>query len=76
MQEMAQNFYQCNVLVNLFQECNQADEDDRPDLIWWKCKKWSLHILTRCFERLVNVPSHLKGTDFLYEDFLFLANIA
>lgn len=32
-------------------ECNQVDEDDRPDLVWWKCKKWALHILTRCFER-------------------------
>ncbi|XP_017783558.1 PREDICTED: importin-7 [Nicrophorus vespilloides] len=29
----------------------QPDEDDRPDLSWWKCKKWSLHILHRMFER-------------------------
>ncbi|KAK2188208.1 hypothetical protein NP493_140g03054 [Ridgeia piscesae] len=29
----------------------QVDEDDRPELPWWKCKKWALHILTRCFER-------------------------
>ena len=33
------------------EETNQIDEDDRPDLIWWKCKKWSLHILARTFER-------------------------
>lgn len=31
----------------------QADveEDDRPQLIWWKEKKWAMHILTRFFER-------------------------
>uniref|UniRef100_A0A8C1H9T9 Importin 8 n=1 Tax=Cyprinus carpio carpio TaxID=630221 RepID=A0A8C1H9T9_CYPCA len=23
----------------------------RPKLIWWKCKKWALHIITRMFER-------------------------
>uniref|UniRef100_A0A8C2HYS5 Importin 8 n=1 Tax=Cyprinus carpio TaxID=7962 RepID=A0A8C2HYS5_CYPCA len=28
-----------------------TDEDDRPELIWWKCKKWALHIITRMFER-------------------------
>ncbi|TRY92080.1 hypothetical protein DNTS_005869 [Danionella cerebrum] len=32
-------------------ETLEADEDDRPELIWWKCKKWALHILTRIFER-------------------------
>ncbi|XP_073693808.1 importin-8 [Garra rufa] len=32
-------------------ETLEADEDDRPELIWWKCKKWALHILTRMFER-------------------------
>lgn len=25
--------------------------DDRPDLVWWKCKKWSLHLMARIFER-------------------------
>lgn len=29
----------------------QPDEDERPDLSWWKCKKWALHILQRMFER-------------------------
>ncbi|KAM8973357.1 importin-8 [Pelodytes ibericus] len=32
-------------------ETLQLDEDDRPELVWWKCKKWALHILTRLFER-------------------------
>uniref|UniRef100_A0A8C7YHH0 Importin 7 n=1 Tax=Oryzias sinensis TaxID=183150 RepID=A0A8C7YHH0_9TELE len=29
----------------------QIDEDERPELPWWKCKKWALHILARLFER-------------------------
>ncbi|XP_031754525.1 importin-8 isoform X1 [Xenopus tropicalis] len=32
-------------------ETLQVDEDDRPELIWWKCKKWALHVITRLFER-------------------------
>ena len=30
----------------------QVDEEERPQLIWWKRKKWALHTLTRLFERL------------------------
>lgn len=33
------------------QETLQVDEDERPELPWWKCKKWALHILARLFER-------------------------
>merc|ERR1719460_25496 len=29
----------------------QVDEEERPQLIWWKRKKWALHTLTRLFER-------------------------
>ncbi|XP_035003849.1 importin-8 isoform X3 [Hippoglossus stenolepis] len=32
-------------------ETLEVDEDDRPELAWWKCKKWSLRIITRLFER-------------------------
>uniref|UniRef100_UPI00398F7D15 importin-8 isoform X3 n=1 Tax=Pristiophorus japonicus TaxID=55135 RepID=UPI00398F7D15 len=32
-------------------ETLQVDEDDRPELVWWKCKKWALHLVTRLFER-------------------------
>uniref|UniRef100_A0A1A8DBJ0 Importin 8 n=2 Tax=Nothobranchius kadleci TaxID=1051664 RepID=A0A1A8DBJ0_NOTKA len=32
-------------------ETLEVDEDDRPELAWWKCKKWALHIITRLFER-------------------------
>ena len=28
-----------------------VDVDERPQVIWWKEKKWVLHILTRLFER-------------------------
>ncbi|KAG7277637.1 hypothetical protein CRUP_025322, partial [Coryphaenoides rupestris] len=37
--------------VFLPRETLEVDEDDRPELVWWKCKKWALHILTRLFER-------------------------
>ncbi|XP_076310776.1 importin-7 msk isoform X2 [Tachypleus tridentatus] len=30
---------------------NQIDDDEKPDLPWWKCKKWAMHILFRVFER-------------------------
>uniref|UniRef100_A0A672IY08 Uncharacterized protein n=1 Tax=Salarias fasciatus TaxID=181472 RepID=A0A672IY08_SALFA len=32
-------------------ETMQIDEDEWPELPWWKCKKWALHILARLFER-------------------------
>ncbi|XP_076861365.1 importin-8 isoform X3 [Brachyhypopomus gauderio] len=32
-------------------ETLEMDEDDRPELVWWKCKKWAMHIITRLFER-------------------------
>lgn len=31
--------------------CDAVDEEDRPELPWWKCKKWAMHILVRIFER-------------------------
>ncbi|KAM8884354.1 importin-8 isoform 2-T2 [Synchiropus picturatus] len=32
-------------------ETLEVDEDDRPELAWWKCKKWAMRIITRLFER-------------------------
>lgn len=32
-------------------QTNQIDEDERPNLAWWKVKKWAVHILSRTFER-------------------------
>ncbi|ENN75634.1 hypothetical protein YQE_07812, partial [Dendroctonus ponderosae] len=40
-------------------EALQPDEDERPDLPWWKCKKWALHILCRMFERYGS-PGHVS----------------
>ena len=40
-----------------------VDEEDKPSLIWWKQKKWALHILSRLFERYGspgNVSSEYK----------------
>lgn len=42
-----------------------VDKEDRPDLIWWKCKKWSLHLLARIFERYGSPNSVQKE----YKDF-------
>lgn len=39
----------------------QTPEDERGDLIWWKCKKWVMHILTRIFGRYGN-PGHVSQT--------------
>ncbi|CAM1319365.1 IPO7 (predicted), partial [Pycnogonum litorale] len=30
---------------------NTIDEDERVDLVWWKCKKWAVRFVTRMFER-------------------------
>ncbi|KAF6031490.1 IPO7 [Bugula neritina] len=32
-------------------ELAQVDPDDLPETIWWKAKKWCLHIMVRTFER-------------------------
>nr|XP_027229766.1 importin-8-like [Penaeus vannamei] len=36
----------------------QVDEEERPDLPWWKIKKWALHILARIFERFRDIRPH------------------
>ncbi|KAL1517411.1 hypothetical protein ABEB36_001178 [Hypothenemus hampei] len=43
----------------------QPDEDERPDLPWWKCKKWAVHVLCRMFERYGS-PGHVSKE---YNDF-------
>ena len=32
-------------------EIAEKDEEEWPELPWWKVKKWALHILTRIFDR-------------------------
>ncbi|GAB6021254.1 hypothetical protein CHUAL_003869 [Chamberlinius hualienensis] len=41
------------VIVNrpVPEHTNQVDEEERGDLVWWKCKKWALHLFARIFER-------------------------
>uniref|UniRef100_A0A3Q3WVI6 Importin N-terminal domain-containing protein n=1 Tax=Mola mola TaxID=94237 RepID=A0A3Q3WVI6_MOLML len=51
------------ILYALFQETMQIDEDERPELPWWKCKKWALHILARLFERYKSNESSHNSID-------------
>uniref|UniRef100_A0A8C7GGA4 Importin 8 n=1 Tax=Oncorhynchus kisutch TaxID=8019 RepID=A0A8C7GGA4_ONCKI len=52
----------------LVQETLEVDEDDRPDLVWWKSKKWALHIITRLFERYGS-PGNVTKEYFEFADF-------
>ncbi|XP_041111080.1 importin-8 isoform X1 [Polyodon spathula] len=49
-------------------ETLKLDEDDRPDLVWWKCKKWALRIVTRLFERYGS-PGNVTKEYFEFADF-------
>lgn len=37
-----------------------VDPDDLCETIWWKVKKWCLHILVRTFERFVITLSYFR----------------
>ncbi|ESN98462.1 hypothetical protein HELRODRAFT_113778 [Helobdella robusta] len=39
---------------------DELDEDERGDTVWWKCKKWAVHLMTRCFERYGSPGNVLK----------------
>ncbi|MBN3321976.1 IPO8 protein, partial [Atractosteus spatula] len=49
-------------------ETLEVDEDDRPELVWWKCKKWALHIVARLFERYGS-PGSVTKEYFEFADF-------
>uniref|UniRef100_A0A8C8EY91 Importin N-terminal domain-containing protein n=1 Tax=Oncorhynchus tshawytscha TaxID=74940 RepID=A0A8C8EY91_ONCTS len=49
-------------------ETLEVDEDDRPDLVWWKSKKWALYIITRLFERYGS-PGNVTKEYFEFADF-------
>lgn len=49
-------------------ETLEVDEDDRPELAWWKCKKWAMRILTRVFERYGS-PGNVTKEYFEFADF-------
>uniref|UniRef100_A0AAQ5Y953 Importin N-terminal domain-containing protein n=1 Tax=Amphiprion ocellaris TaxID=80972 RepID=A0AAQ5Y953_AMPOC len=52
----------------LVQETLEVDEDDRPELAWWKCKKWALRIITRMFERYGS-PGNVTKEYYEFADF-------
>uniref|UniRef100_A0A8C4F1C5 Importin N-terminal domain-containing protein n=1 Tax=Dicentrarchus labrax TaxID=13489 RepID=A0A8C4F1C5_DICLA len=52
----------------LVQETLEVDEDDRPELAWWKCKKWALRIITRLFERYGS-PGNVTKEYYEFADF-------
>lgn len=47
-------------------DSSHIDEDERPELPWWKVKKWAMHILVRVFERYGS-PGNEVGKE--YEKF-------
>ncbi|XP_030575917.1 importin-8 isoform X4 [Archocentrus centrarchus] len=49
-------------------ETLEVDEDDRPELAWWKCKKWALRIITRLFERYGS-PGNVTKEYYEFADF-------
>ncbi|XP_016874182.1 importin-8 isoform X3 [Homo sapiens] len=49
-------------------ETLHIDEDDRPELVWWKCKKWALHIVARLFERYGS-PGNVTKEYFEFSEF-------
>uniref|UniRef100_A0A4W3GXB4 Importin 8 n=1 Tax=Callorhinchus milii TaxID=7868 RepID=A0A4W3GXB4_CALMI len=51
-------------------ETLQVDEDDRPELVWWKCKKWALHIVVRLFERYGS-PGNVTKEYIEFSEFFF-----
>lgn len=46
----------------------EVDEDDRPELAWWKCKKWAMRIISRLFERYGS-PGNVTKDYFEFADF-------
>ncbi|XP_077450428.1 importin-8 isoform X3 [Stigmatopora argus] len=49
-------------------ETLKLDEDDRPELSWWKCKKWTLRVITRLFKRYGS-PGNVTKEYFEFADF-------
>jgi hypothetical protein len=39
------------------QEYEKEDEEERSETEWWKCKKWTMHILCNIFERFASPAS-------------------
>ncbi|KAH0617049.1 hypothetical protein JD844_028647 [Phrynosoma platyrhinos] len=55
-------------ITDVWEETLQIDEDDRPELVWWKCKKWALRIVARLFERYGS-PGNVTKEYFEFSEF-------
>jgi len=55
-------------------EAETVDEEDRPELVWWKCKKWAIHLMARIFERYGN-PGQVSAEYNKFADY-YLKNFA
>lgn len=44
-------------------DSTHIDVEDRPDLAWWKAKKWATHIMVRMFERYGS-PGNEKSDEY------------
>ncbi|PKU35674.1 importin-8 [Limosa lapponica baueri] len=61
-------FFRTIIDRNVPPETLQIDEDDRPELVWWKCKKWALHIVARLFKRYGS-PGNVTKEYFQFSEF-------
>jgi hypothetical protein len=52
----------------------EMEEEEREDTIWWKCKKWCLHIFAKVFDRYGN-PKDVKKDYNAFANF-FVAKLA
>eukprot|EP00731_Ephydatia_muelleri_P006494 Em0003g742a len=46
----------------------EVEEDDRPQLEWWKCKKWAMHILGRFYDRYAS-PQNIEKCYTAFSDY-------
>eukprot|EP00731_Ephydatia_muelleri_P006488 Em0003g736a len=49
-------------------EAAEVEEDDRPQLEWWKCKKWAMHILGRFYDRYAS-PQNIEKCYTAFSDY-------
>ena len=49
-------------------EAAEVEEEDRPQLEWWKCKKWAMHILGRFYDRYAS-PQNIEKCYTTFSDY-------
>ena len=50
----------CQLNIKYQEVTDSNDKDELPNVVWWKLKKWSMHLLTRIFERYGNTTNISK----------------